>query len=59
MQDLVPMGQKLPSPWASGLWKVFLDSHAHVRRSIDYVEQNPLKEGKERQCWDFVTAYPY
>jgi hypothetical protein len=50
---------KLPSPWASGLWKVFLDSDADVRRSIGYVDDNPKKEGKKKQRWDFVTAYPY
>jgi REP element-mobilizing transposase RayT len=51
--------QRLPSPWASGLWKVFLDSHADAQRSIDYVNDNPMKEGKKRQVWDFVTPNPY
>jgi REP element-mobilizing transposase RayT len=55
----VARGEKMPSPWASGLWKVFLNSHADVRRSIDYVNENPEKEGKKRQNWDFVTVYPY
>jgi REP element-mobilizing transposase RayT len=57
MQDFISTDQKLPSPWASGLWKVFLDSDAGIRRSIDYVNENPAKEGKKRQRWEFVTPY--
>ncbi|HMB95333.1 MAG TPA: hypothetical protein VKK61_04770 [Tepidisphaeraceae bacterium] len=57
MQDFVQSGKKLSSPWASGLWKVFLDSHADICRSIDYVNANPTKEGKKKQVWDFVTPY--
>jgi REP element-mobilizing transposase RayT len=48
---------KTPSPWAEGLWKVFLDSSADVKRSVEYVEENPEKEGKRRQVWPFVTPY--
>ena len=46
-----------PSPWAERCWKVFLDSRADVLRAVDYVEQNPVKEGKRRQRWSFVRAY--
>jgi hypothetical protein len=28
-----------------------------VRRAILYVEDNPLKEGKPRQRWSFVTPF--
>lgn len=46
-----------PKMWARGEWKVFLDSIDDVLRAIRYVEENPLKEGKERQRWSFVTTF--
>jgi hypothetical protein len=46
-----------PSPWAQGLWKVYLDSEEDILRAIDYVEQNPIKENKRRQFWPFVMPY--
>jgi REP element-mobilizing transposase RayT len=42
--------------FAQGEWKVFLDSEQDIDRAIRYVEKNPLKEGKSRQCWSFVTG---
>ncbi|HTW95909.1 MAG TPA: hypothetical protein VMD30_13995 [Tepidisphaeraceae bacterium] len=45
------------SPWARGCWKVFLNESKDVRRAIAYVENNPLKEGKRRQKWSFVTLF--
>jgi REP element-mobilizing transposase RayT len=44
-----------PSPcWARGQWKVFLNSTEDIRRSVEYVENNPAKEGLPRQDWSFV-----
>ncbi len=43
--------------WARDEWPVFLDSVDDVLRSIKYVRDNPLKEGKRRQRWHFVTPY--
>jgi REP element-mobilizing transposase RayT len=57
MRDHVPAGSKLPSPWTTGLWKVFLDSNEDVERSVRYVQQNPGKDGKKPQKWSFVRAY--
>ncbi len=48
---------KLPTCWAEGGWKVFLDTSEHVQRAIEYVENNPLKEGKRVQRWSFVTPF--
>ncbi len=45
----------LPSPWARKCWKVFLDSEDRVRVAVKYVEDNPLREGKRKQTWSFVT----
>ena len=42
---------RIHSPWAESLWKVFIDNDAHFRAAIQYVEDNPLKEGKAKQHW--------
>jgi REP element-mobilizing transposase RayT len=45
--------------WASGGgWKVFLDHPDDVRRTIGYIDDNPLKIGLPQQRWGFVTT-PY
>jgi REP element-mobilizing transposase RayT len=46
-----------PSPWGRRGWNVFLDDPDEVRRAIRYVQENPLKEGKPRQRWSFVTQW--
>ncbi|MCL2647600.1 MAG: transposase [Phycisphaerales bacterium] len=46
------------TPWAEGGWAVYLFDDADMRRAIQYVENNPLKENKPRQHWSFVTPYP-
>jgi REP element-mobilizing transposase RayT len=43
--------------WASDDWKVFLDSPADIRRTIRYVEQNPINAGLPEQSWGFVLGY--
>lgn len=47
-------GTALPKCWGRGQWKVYLDP-GDVDRAVRYVEQNPLKEGKPKQKWSFVT----
>ncbi len=49
----------LPSCWAEGGWKVYLDTTADIHRAIHYVENNPLKEGKRLQRWSFVTPFTH
>ena len=44
--------------WSHRPYKVFLRSAVDVNGRIDYVEDNPLKEGLPRQRWDCVTEYP-
>jgi REP element-mobilizing transposase RayT len=46
-----------PKCWGRDSWDVFLDSPEMVRAKIRYVEDNPLKDGKRRQHWSFVTPY--
>lgn len=50
--------ERPPAMWSHGAWKVFLDTDAAMGRAIRYVEGNPEKEGKRRQNWPFVTAFP-
>ena len=43
--------------WLAGYgWKVFLDHPVKVRRTIRYVEQNPIKIGLAGQPWRFVKG---
>jgi len=46
-----------PTCWARKGWNVFLDSHSGMRKAIEYVEENPSKEGKRRQTWSFIQPY--
>ncbi len=44
--------------WIAGHgWKVFLDHPDEVRRTIRYVQENPLKIGLPAQVWPFVKVY--
>jgi REP-associated tyrosine transposase len=48
---------KVPPVWAHRGWKVFLDSVEDIKRAIRYVEENPMKEGKRKQTWSFVSVF--
>jgi REP element-mobilizing transposase RayT len=48
---------KPPHCWGKGQWKVFLNTDEEIRRAIRYAEYNPVKEGKPRQRWRFVTPF--
>ncbi len=54
-----PPGRTPPSPWARYGWNVYLNSVQAVARAIEYVNTNPLKEGKPPQRWSFVVANPW
>jgi REP element-mobilizing transposase RayT len=62
-EDLHPLatcarpGRRPPHMWGRGQWTVYLDDAAEIRRAIRYVQDNPLREGKRRQRWRFVTEY--
>jgi REP element-mobilizing transposase RayT len=43
--------------WSHRPYKVFLYTPDEVAGRIDYVVQNPQKEGLPRQYWDFVQPY--
>ena len=57
LQAYAKLGQRPPRPWADRKWKVFLDNEEAIENAIHYVEENPLKEGKPRQHWPFVTRF--
>ena len=46
----------LPSPWARGQWKCFLNDAEYVRAAINYVNRNPIREELKGQSWSFVTS---
>ena len=54
---LAARGKRPPKCWSRGEWSVFLDDPTDILRCIGYVEDNPVKEGKPRQAWSFVTPY--
>jgi len=42
---------------AGGGWKVFLDHPDDIRRTIVYIERNPLPLKLPQQAWPFVAIY--
>ena len=49
--------RETPTPWNVKAWKVYLDSEQGIENAIRYVEENPEKEKKPRQVWNFVTPF--
>ena len=46
------------TPFGAGpRWKVFLDHPDDIRRTIPYIEDNPIKLPRPRQTYDFVKPY--
>lgn len=43
--------------WGGPGWKVFLHHPEDVRRTIRYIDDNPLPLGRPRQRWPFVKRY--
>lgn len=56
-------GEKIVPPdhpvWLHRPYKVFLYSAADVIGRINYVNENPIKEGLAQQHWDFIKACPF
>lgn len=50
-------GERPPSMWARRCWKVFLDSNEAIENAIAYVIDNPVKEGKPPQNWQWLTPF--
>jgi len=45
------------SPWSRGYWLVYLDTLKDVRAAIQYVRQNPVRDGLREQNWSFVVPF--
>ncbi|MEM9346397.1 MAG: transposase [Planctomycetota bacterium] len=45
------------SCWAKQAWAVYIDTERHLRRAIQYVEENPINDGLRPQKWSVVNAY--
>ncbi len=45
----------LPTPWAEGCWKVYIDNEDQLATAIQYVERHPQKERLPAQRWNFVS----
>ncbi|MHC4662423.1 MAG: transposase [Planctomycetota bacterium] len=43
--------------WARGSWHVYLNSRDDIIRSIKYVTNNPGREGRSPQKWEFVDSF--
>lgn len=43
--------------WGGPGWKVFINTERHLRTTIRYIEENPIKARRPAQKWDFVTPY--
>jgi REP element-mobilizing transposase RayT len=54
--DMHAAGTRPPKCFARGQWKVFLDP-PDVPRAIQYVENNPIKSGRQPQPWPFVLPF--
>ena len=46
----------IPTPWAEGIWSVFINDVEQLRAAIAYVERHPMKEGLAPQRYPFITA---
>ena len=58
-QDQPLPDRRLPHMWGRGEWKVFIDhdDEPTLLEKIDYTDGNPLRSGRPRQHWSFVTPY--
>ena len=45
------------SPWSRGFWQVYLDTPDEVNHAIQYVRQNPVRDGLREQHWSFVVPF--
>jgi len=45
------------SPWARNYWAPFIRDREHMRKVIDYVNDNPIKAGLPRQNWKWLLPY--
>ena len=44
-----------PTPWAAGIWSVFVNDPQQLTAAINYVQRHPEKDGLPPQSWSCVT----
>jgi hypothetical protein len=54
---IAKLDKRPPGMWERNQWKSFLDSDEAIENLINYVIENPIKEGKPRQSWSWLTPY--
>jgi REP element-mobilizing transposase RayT len=57
--ELASSDARPPKCWGRGEWKVFVDDPGHLAAAVQYVENNPVKDGLPPQTWSFVTPCPH
>src|SRR5438045_10 len=57
--ELIQAGRRAATHpvWGGKGWRGFLFTVADIRRTIAYIEQNPVKAGRPAQAWPFVKPY--
>jgi REP element-mobilizing transposase RayT len=58
-ESYVDEHDRVPTCWAEDYWKVYIYSEDHMRKAVRYVEENPLKERRPRQIWEWVLPLPF
>ncbi len=48
---------RVPHMWAKHQWIVYLESEQAIENAIEYVEANPVREGKPTQRWNCVIPF--
>lgn len=58
-EALIQAGQRVDSHpvWGGPGWKVFQNSRGDFRRTVKYIEENPIKARRPAQKWPFVVDY--
>jgi REP element-mobilizing transposase RayT len=49
--------KKPRSPWSRRHWQSYLDNQAAIDTAIAYTTDNPIREGKARQRWSFISPF--
>ena len=56
-QELSRNDGSRPHVWANRGWCVYLDRDDDASRTVQYVEDNPMRDGKPPQRWRFVVPF--
>ena len=57
LQRFATIDRRPPAMWAAHQWISYLDSEQAIEDAIAYVVENPIKEGKPRQSWNWILPF--